>query len=88
MSEHENQTPTNLDLHIEQTKQSVMLEQVCKDVRDIKELLVGNGKRDGVVFDVDRLKRSHSMMKAIVWVLFTTFIGAAATIAVAAVAGK
>ena len=86
MSEPQEGVPTNHDLHVAVELQGQRLERIENGVQDIKELLVGDGK--GLVFDVDRLKRSSATIKAIVWVLFTTLLGAGATIAVASIVGK
>jgi hypothetical protein len=85
MSEEKDHSPTIHDLHIEQVQQNVKLASIATDVKEVKEILVGNGKRTGLVLDVDRLKRTRATTKAIVWVLFTTLLGAGAAVAVAAV---
>jgi hypothetical protein len=84
MSDEQKQSPTIHDLHVEQVKQNVQLESIATDVKEVKIILVGNGKREGLVLDVDRLKRTSATTKAIVWVLFTTLLGAGATVAFAA----
>lgn len=86
MSEEKDHSPTVYDLHVEQVQQNVKLARIATDVKEVKEILVGNGKRVGLVLDVDRLKRTRATTKAIVWVLFTTILGAGATVAVAAIA--
>lgn len=52
-------------------------EQAIKQIRsDVSEI-----KRDmkPMVLDVDRLKTSHRFQKAVLWVFFTTTVGAIAT---------
>lgn len=73
--------PTILDLHVEQTRQAIILDQLSSDTKEIKEVLVGSDKRKGLVVDVDRLKQANRLTKAIFWVLFTTIVGAAASAA-------
>jgi len=81
--------PTNHDLHTEQTKQGMLLERLCEDVHDIKICLMGTSEsREGLLFDVDRLKRAGAMTKAILWVVFTAVIGIGATALGAAFLGK
>jgi len=72
--------PTNLDLHREQARHATYLESMRDDVREIKEVLVGSDKREGLVMDVDRLKRSRALFHAVMWVVFTSAIGTAATV--------
>lgn len=79
--------PTLVDLHIEQARQSVILEGLHSNILDIKDVLRGTDKRTGLVTDVDRLKRSHACFKAVLWFVFTTVIGTAVT-AVAALISK
>lgn len=72
--------PTNHILHTEQTKQGMLLERLCEDVHDIKICLMGEpDKREGLLFDVDRLKRTHATLRAVVWVIFTAVLGLGAT---------
>lgn len=74
------QQPTNLDLHIEQTRQATILEGLSTDVKDIKGVLIGTDKKDGLVVDVDRLKRSRMLTNAILWFVFTTVAGITGTV--------
>lgn len=76
--------PTNLDLHVEQTRQGIILEKLSADITDIKQVLVGDDQRRGLVVDVDRLQRSFSFTKAILWVVFTTLFGSTASAVYAA----
>lgn len=68
------------DLHMEQTSQGVVLTQLSNDVKEIKEVLVGSDHREGVVMDVDRLKRSRALFHATLWLVFTVAIGTSATV--------
>ena len=79
MSEQEKRDPTLLDLHIEQTRQATLLEGLRDDVGEIKNVLVGVDRRNGLVADVDRLKRSRAFSNAVLWLVFTTLIGTTAT---------
>jgi len=72
--------PTNLDLHREQAVLGTCLKSLHDDVREIKEVLVGSDKREGLVMDVDRLKRSRTLFHAVLWVVFTSVVGTAATV--------
>ena len=72
--------PTNLDLLREQSRQAIILDSLRDDIREIKEVLVGSDKRQGLVMDVDRLKRSRTLFHAVVWVVFTSMVGTAATV--------
>lgn len=83
MEQSENQCevhPTNLDLHREQARQATLLEGLRDDVKEIKGVLVGDDRRDGMVLEVDRLKRSRAMFHAVLWVCFTAIVGTAATV--------
>ena len=71
--------PTNLDLHREQARQGEVLKSVSDDIGSIKQVLVGDDKRSGMVVDVDQLKRSRQMMFAVLWALLTAFIGVGVT---------
>lgn len=75
---------TLLDLHLEQAKQSTMLESLRTDVKEIKEVLVGGDQRQGLIVDIDRLKRSRALFHAVLWTVFTAAIGVAATVIAAA----
>lgn len=48
------------------------IEQIQLDVAEIKRDM------KPMVLDVDRLKTSHRFMKAVLWVFFTTTVGAIA----------
>ncbi len=69
--------PTNLDLHTTQARHSVLLEGLSETVNEIKSALLGN---DGVILEVDRLKRSRKRSNAILWVVFVTAIGTTGTV--------
>lgn len=72
--------PTNHILHTEQTKHGMLLERLCEDVHEIKICLMGTSdSRDGLLFDVDRLKRTSATIKAVLWVVFTAILGIGAT---------
>lgn len=72
--------PTLFDLHLEQVKQGTTLDTLCEDISEIKEVLVGSDRREGIIVDVDRLKRSRALFHATLWVVFTTAIGTSATV--------
>ena len=78
MSDNEG-IPSNLDFYREHANISANLSALREDVKEIKEVLVGNDKREGLVMDVDRLKRSRALFHAVLWVVFTSAIGIAAT---------
>ena len=65
--------PTTFDLHMEQARQGTILNGVRDDVREIKEVLLGQDKRGGLVMDVDRLKGHRKLSHAISWFFFTSF---------------
>lgn len=67
--------PTTLDLYVEQARQAGILDQLSGDVKDIKEVLVGGDHRQGLIVDVDRLKRARHLSNAIFWTCFTAFVG-------------
>lgn len=79
MSEDKFDHPTILDLHKEQTRQAAILELVRANVEEIKDVLVGTDRRNGLVVDVDRLKRSRALSTAVWLIVFTAVVGAAAT---------
>lgn len=80
MSDKNSTSPTNQNLRIEQTEQGMLLKQLCTDVHDIKVCLMGTPEnRDGLLFEVDRLKSTSGLLKATVWVIFTAIIGLGAT---------
>lgn len=70
------------ELRDDQIVQKTMLAQLCGDTREIKEVLIGEDKRSGMVIDVDRLKRVANVAKALFWLLITTTVGTVGTIAV------
>lgn len=77
-NEHiERASPANLDLYQEQARQSTMLGSLCEDVKEIKECLIG---KDGLIVEVDRLKRGRKVIIAIGWLVFTTIVGTVATV--------
>ena len=82
--QHDHHEPTLLDLHVEQTRQATLLEGLSENVHEIKDVLVGKDLRNGIVADVDRLKRSRVITNAVLWFVFTTLVGTTAT-AIAAV---
>ena len=47
------------------------------DVREIKESLLGT---EGLIVEVDRLKRSKRTAIAVGWLIFTTIIGTVTTL--------
>lgn len=56
------------------------MRNVSEDIKEIKEVLVGGTKREGLVMDVDRLKRTRTMFHAVLWVIFTSAVGTCATV--------
>lgn len=76
--------PTNLDIQLEQERQRVLLETLHQDISEIKSILSG---KEGLVLDVDRLKRSRSMNNAIIWVIFTAAVGTITTAIAAYIRG-
>ena len=76
----DNPLPTNLDLHHQQIRQQMVLEQLHDDVREIKDVLVGSDRREGLIIDVDRLKRTRTLFHGVLWVIFTSAIGTTATV--------
>lgn len=72
--------PTNLDLHTTQARHSVLLEGLSDNITDIKDALLGKDGKDGVLIDVDRLKRSRKRSNAFLWAIFIAFTGATGTV--------
>lgn len=60
----------------QQTATDVKLDLIHSDVKEIKGCLFGNGGKDGMRIDVDRLKQSRTTHTAIFWIIFTAAIGA------------
>lgn len=58
----------------------VILERMQHDVHEIRRALAGNGDKDGLIIDVDRLKRSRAATNAVLWALFTGIVGVLATL--------
>ncbi len=69
--------PTNLDLHTTQARHSVLLEELSENVTEIKGALLG---KDGVIVEVDRLKRSRKLSNAVMWTVFVAVIGTTGTV--------
>ena len=69
----------NLDLRVLQAQQTILLEGLRADVKEIKEVLIGTDKREGLILEVDRLKRSRHVTNAVLWTIFTAIIGTVAT---------
>ncbi len=80
----ENEQPASLDLYQEQARQGLKIDTLCDDVKEIKDCLIG---REGIIVEVDRLKRGHKLVKAVCWVVFTCTMGTVATL-VAQTIGK
>lgn len=76
---------TLIDLHIVQAEHGTILAQVRDDMCEIKEVLVGSDHREGIIMDVDRLKRSRKLFHAVLWVVFTATVGTSATLIAAAI---
>ncbi len=72
--------PTILDLQLEQARQGTILEGVQKDIMEIKTCLMGRDSREGLVMDLDRVKRSMKLIHAVVWTLFTGLAGTIVTV--------
>ena len=72
--------PTNLDLHTTQARHSVLLEALSENVTEIKAALLGD---DGVILEVDRLKRSQKLSNTIFWAVFLAAVGTTGTVAAA-----
>lgn len=62
----------------------VILKRIEQDVSCIKKVLMG---KDGVVIEVDRLKRSHAVYKAVVWAVAVAAITVVADLVKRALAG-
>lgn len=77
---HQSNIPTTLDLYQEQARQGAVLQELHSDVKGIKAVLLGDDRREGLVMDVDRLKRTKALMQAAVWVIFTAAVGTCATL--------
>ena len=65
----------------EQARHKVMIETMSEDIKEIKNCLLGSEGSTGLVIDVDRLKRSRKTVSAVCWMMFTTVLGLAATMA-------
>ena len=72
--------PTNLDLHTTQARHSVLLEGLSENVSEIKSALLGD---DGVILEVDRLKRSRKLSNTIFWAVFLAVVGTTGTVVAA-----
>lgn len=77
--------PTNLDLHTNQARHSVLLEELSGNVTEIKDALLG---KDGVIVEVDRLKQSRKLSNAVLWIVFVTAIGTTGTVLASFIADK
>ena len=82
-SNHSDGRPYDLDLYQEQARQGVMLNVLCGDVTEIKDCLLGReGFHEGLVVEVDRLKRGQRRVTTAGWILFTTLIGTITTVVI------
>ena len=68
-------------IEVELAKMSAKLDTISKSCESIEECLFGNGDKEGLRIDVDRLKRSRANVNAVLWVIFTALVGTAATLA-------
>lgn len=57
--------------------EEVKLDIVIRKLEGIEETLYGNGSKEGMRIDVDRLKRSRATHNAVLWVIFTALVGIA-----------
>lgn len=73
---------TVIELKADFERQKTTLETVSSDVKAIKESLVGSVDHPGLLVEIDRLKRSQSILNAVTWFAFTTTIGAILTFVV------
>lgn len=80
MSDQQQPSPTNLDLHREQARQCALLEGMSNDVKEIKAVLLGSDSKPGMVLEVDRLKRSRAFVNAVLWTFFTASVGTGITV--------
>ena len=69
--------PTNLDLHTTQARHSVLLKGLSENVSEIKDALLGD---DGVILEVDRLKRSRKLSNTVFWAAFLAVMGTTGTV--------
>lgn len=80
----ENEQPANLEFYQEQARQGLNIKTLCEDMKEVKDCLIG---REGIIVEVDRLKRGHKTVKAVCWLVFTATLGTVATL-VAQTVGK
>lgn len=73
----ENEQPANLELYQELARQGIKTDTLCKDMKEVKDCLIG---REGMIVEVDRLKRGHKLVRTICWVAFVTTLGTVATL--------
>ena len=71
--------PTIYDLHAEQIRQGTLLTGLCDDTKAVKDVLIGTDRKDGLVLEVDRLKRSKTLLYTFMWAIFITALGVAGT---------
>jgi len=63
----------------------VKLNLLIDQLEEVESVLYGNGDKEGLRIDVDRLKRSRATHNAVLWLLFTTLVGIGGTVAAAMV---
>ena len=63
-----------------QSGTDVKLDVIIEKLNGIETCLFGNGDKEGLRIDVDRLKRSRATHNAVLWVIFTTVLGIAGTV--------
>lgn len=56
------------------------LDLIIDKLHGIENCLYGNGAKEGLRIDVDRLKRSNAARNAVLWVMLTTVVGIAGTV--------
>lgn len=70
---------TVMELKADFERQKATLEIVSGDVKAIKDSLVGTNDHPGLMMEIDRLKRSQTILNAVTWFAFTTTLGAIIT---------
>lgn len=62
------------------TGTDIKLDLIIEKLHGIENCLYGNGEKEGLRIDVDRLKRSNATRNAVLWVMLTTVVGIAGTV--------
>lgn len=67
---------------MEKNATEIILEQLKEDVREIKQALLGDSNRKGLIVDVDRLKQARALHNTLLYLLFGTLLSTVAAVAI------